>query len=227
MSFFQDPDPFDEPSPVKLAKEKMLDAVIKARNLGRRYLNRSDGEAAEAARGKDRHVLIRQGDGRYLSIPAMTSEQIKQTLSTSLDTRTKTQLGFEEFRNRVADLLDEDFRLYYFLRYLKTGEAMANMAIEDKVSQRPVNEVRVSFQDIGVHYFGVSPDNGIKIDICAHGMLIMHYSRPPVPRNAGVDEALHEGSSSPVSDAHEDLAPASGFDTPHDTNAGSDSATEV
>lgn len=138
MPLFESITPYFWPSVGQLEKHECLDTVLELRTTKREYLARAKGEATDATQGTERHVLFRQGDGRYLFIPALTCDEIKEVLATSLAPSTKRRLGCEEFRNEVANLLEVEMEAYGYSKFLKNGEEVATMSFEAKVSCYPL-----------------------------------------------------------------------------------------
>lgn len=122
------------PPATYLVKEEVLSKVMEFRTVTRQILSRAQGEAAEAVNiDHQRHLLIRQGDGRYLSMSAITNDQVKEALG-NLAPMTKRLLGCEELRDQVATLLAAEILGKDYVKYMKHEEEVEAMTFEDKVS---------------------------------------------------------------------------------------------
>ncbi|OIW33276.1 hypothetical protein CONLIGDRAFT_167343 [Coniochaeta ligniaria NRRL 30616] len=116
-----------------LVKEEVLNKIMEFRTKTRQVLSRAQGEAAEAANSDhQRHLLIKQGDGRYLYMPAITKDQVKEAL-VDLPPNTKRLLGCEELRDQVTVMLKAEITRMDYTEYLEHDGEVETMAFEDQI----------------------------------------------------------------------------------------------
>lgn len=116
-----------------LIKETALSKTMEARTTTRQILSRSEGAAAEAANmHHHRHLLIRQGDGRYLYMRAISNEEVKEALAESPAITTAT-FDWNELREEMDVLVTAEIVEEGYLHYLKPNEDFRSMDFEDKV----------------------------------------------------------------------------------------------
>lgn len=212
-----EPDRVNQALTAFLVKERVLGKIMEARITFRKILSRSEGAAEEAANTHHhhRHLIIKQGDGRYLYMEAVTNREVTEALADSLAINT-ANLDREELREELdqlvtAEIVDEGYALY-----LKPNEDLRSMGLEDKVSLCPISETAWVFPWQWCSMCEPSTDQETKVDLCAHGRLRLWYTRPTVPRNAVPSPApAHDSDSSPApSDVWGDIDLSSVLATP-------------
>lgn len=104
-----------------LVKEEVLSKIMEARTITRQSLTREGGELLADNTSPGRHLLVRQGDGRYLDIRAITNDQVKEALA-DLAPRTKRLLSCEELRQQVVMLLEAEITGEDHGAYLRLNE---------------------------------------------------------------------------------------------------------
>jgi hypothetical protein len=115
-------------------KDHIIVTTMETRIAIRQILSRSQGEAAEAANtDHQRQVLIKQGDGRYLYMRAITNEEIQEVLS-DLPTFLTTDFDWEALKGQMSMLLTAEIIEENYSQYLKQNEDLGSMGFEDKVS---------------------------------------------------------------------------------------------
>jgi hypothetical protein len=73
----------------------------------------------------------------------------------------------------------------------------------------------------------VCADNDIKINVCAHGRLVVRYGRPAVPYNAVAGLVCDSDSSSAPFKVFGDLNLGGTLETPHESDDSLDKEEEV
>lgn len=101
-----------------LVKEEVVNKIMEARTITRQIFTRQGGKLLADDNSPRRQLLVRQGDGRYLYMRAITNGQVKEALA-DLVPRTKRLLGCEELRHQVVMLLEAEIRGDHYVAYLK------------------------------------------------------------------------------------------------------------